>query len=66
MRYNHAVIGRTSLTAFIVELIQSNRPISHKILWAVLVFLFPIVGAIIYFLLSNRQEHKAGGYEPIP
>lgn len=47
------------------EVIQSNRPVASKILWCLGVFLFPIVGAIVYFLFSNRQAHKPGGYEPI-
>ncbi|PPJ59173.1 hypothetical protein CBER1_03053 [Cercospora berteroae] len=49
-----------------VELFQSSRPVSHKLLWAIVVFFFPIIGAIVYFIFSNRQQHKAGGYEPIP
>lgn len=49
-----------------VEVIQSTRPISHKLLWSLLVFLFPIGGIIIYWLFSNRASHKpSGGYEPI-
>jgi len=49
-----------------VEVIQSTRPVSHKLLWSLLVFLFPIGGIIIYALFSNRASHKpSGGYEPI-
>ncbi|KAF2486362.1 hypothetical protein BDY17DRAFT_321165 [Neohortaea acidophila] len=48
-----------------IEVLQSTRPISHKLLWALLVFIFPIVGVIIYFLFSNRKAHM-GGYEAIP
>lgn len=49
-----------------VEVLKSNRPISHKILWSLLVFLFPIGGIIIYWLFSNRAAHNQGaGYEPI-
>jgi hypothetical protein len=50
----------------LVEVIQSTRPVSHKLLWSLLVFLFPIGGIIIYWLFSNRTGHKpSGGYEPI-
>ncbi|KAK5048180.1 hypothetical protein LTR84_005850 [Exophiala bonariae] len=50
----------------ILEVIQSTRPVSHKLLWSLLVFLFPIGGIIIYWLFSNRDSHKpSGGYEPI-
>lgn len=50
-----------------VEVLRSTRPVSHKLLWSLLVFLFPIVGAIIYYLFSNREAHNQGsGYEAIP
>merc|ERR1712000_66957 len=49
-----------------MEVLQSNRPVSHKVLWCVLVFIFPIVGILIYWLFSNREAHKPNaGYEPI-
>ncbi|KAH7157261.1 hypothetical protein B0J13DRAFT_167228 [Dactylonectria estremocensis] len=49
-----------------IEVLQSTRPVSHKLLWAVLVFIFPIGGIIIYWLFSNRESHKRGsGYEPV-
>lgn len=47
-----------------VEVIKSDRPVSHKLLWSLLIFLFPIIGIIIYFFFSNRQSHSQG-YEPI-
>jgi hypothetical protein len=50
-----------------VEVLKSNRPPVHKLLWCLVVFLFPIVGMLIYFLFSNREAHKSGGaYEPLP
>ncbi|KAI1844472.1 hypothetical protein JX265_010033 [Neoarthrinium moseri] len=49
-----------------IEVLQSNRPPSHKILWCLVVFLFPVIGMIVYWLFSNRQAHKAGSYEPLP
>ncbi|EXJ86908.1 hypothetical protein A1O3_03862 [Capronia epimyces CBS 606.96] len=51
----------------IVELIQSNRPVSHKLLWALVVLVFPFIGMLLYFFFSNRQAHKSGSsYEPLP
>lgn len=39
----------------------------EKVIWCLVVFLFPIVGMIIYFLFSNRAAHNSGGaYEPLP
>ncbi|KAF4984013.1 hypothetical protein FZEAL_718 [Fusarium zealandicum] len=49
-----------------IEVLQSNRPPVHKLLWCVGVFIFPIGGMIIYWLFSNRQSHMRGsGYEPV-
>ncbi|KAH9908837.1 hypothetical protein F4778DRAFT_714191 [Xylariomycetidae sp. FL2044] len=48
-----------------IEVLKSNRPPSHKLLWCLLVFLFPVVGIIIYWLFSNRAAHNSGGYEPL-
>ncbi|KAK1749343.1 hypothetical protein QBC47DRAFT_395975 [Echria macrotheca] len=50
-----------------VEVIKSNRPPVHKLLWSLLVFFFPIGGLIIYYLFSNRAAHNSGsGYEALP
>ncbi|KAB5549452.1 hypothetical protein GE09DRAFT_1223279 [Coniochaeta sp. 2T2.1] len=50
-----------------VEVIKSSRPPSHKLLWSLLVFIFPIGGLIIYYLFSNRAAHNSGsGYEALP
>ncbi|KAF1927974.1 uncharacterized protein M421DRAFT_5639 [Didymella exigua CBS 183.55] len=46
-----------------IEIFKSNRPVSGKVIWALVVFLFPVVGMIIYYLFSNRQAHNT--YEPI-
>jgi hypothetical protein len=38
----------------------------HKLLWCLVVFIFPVVGMIIYWLFSNRKEHQRGaGYQPV-
>ncbi|EPE24923.1 hypothetical protein GLAREA_11504 [Glarea lozoyensis ATCC 20868] len=50
-----------------MELLKSNRPPSHKLLWCIGVFLFPILGLVVYYLFSNREAHQgSGGYEAIP
>ncbi|KAH8819045.1 hypothetical protein F5884DRAFT_1399 [Xylogone sp. PMI_703] len=49
-----------------IEVLQSTRPPLKKVLWCLLVFLFPIGGLIIYYLFSNREAHRgSGAYEPI-
>ncbi|KAK7911995.1 hypothetical protein PG985_014476 [Apiospora marii] len=50
-----------------IEVLKSNRPPSEKLLWCLVVFLFPIVGMVIYFIFSNRAAHNSGGaYQPLP
>jgi len=49
-----------------IEVLKSNRPVLHKVLWCLVVFLFPIGGMLIYWLFSNRAAHNQGsGYEAI-
>lgn len=47
-----------------VEVLKSGKPPVHKVLWLLLVFLFPIGGLIIYYLFSGRSS-GSGSYEPI-
>ena len=49
-----------------VELFKSSRPPIHKLLWAVAVFFVPIIGPILYYLLSDRAKWNDSGYEVIP
>lgn len=50
----------------VVEIFNSSRPPLHKLLWVLFVFFFPILGLIVYYLFSNRDQHQAGaGYEEI-
>ncbi|KAF9111066.1 hypothetical protein BGX27_005465 [Mortierella sp. AM989] len=48
----------------IFEVINSNRSVTSKLLWSLLIFLFPILGLILYFLFGGREEHNSG-YEVI-
>ncbi|TLS28137.1 hypothetical protein PpBr36_01988 [Pyricularia pennisetigena] len=48
-----------------IEILGSNREPSGKLLWCLVVFLFPIVGMVIYYLFSNRASHGSSGYEPV-
>ncbi|RKF58544.1 hypothetical protein OnM2_067043 [Erysiphe neolycopersici] len=60
-------MSQTSIQPYVhLEVLKSDRPASHKLLWCVVVFLFPIFGLIIYWLFSNRDAHsRSGGYESI-
>ncbi|KAI1431848.1 hypothetical protein GGR50DRAFT_677526 [Xylaria sp. CBS 124048] len=46
-----------------IEVLKSNRPPSKKLLWCLIVLLFPIIGMAVYFLFSHRQAHN--NYEPL-
>lgn len=37
----------------IVDLFNSNRSTEQKIIWALVIILFPLGGAVIYFLVSR-------------
>ena len=47
----------------LVEIFKSNRPVSNKVIWSLVIFFVPVLGMIIYYLFSNRQAHNT--YEPI-
>jgi hypothetical protein len=63
------VIGFVVLVLDIIafmEVLKSNRPVPNKVLWCLLIFLFPVFGVIIYYFFSSRAEHNSsGGYEAI-
>lgn len=55
-----SIFGVIHLILFLIvifEILQSDRTIVKKLAWGALVFLFPILGLIIYFLFSAREEH---------
>ncbi|KAK1702475.1 hypothetical protein BDP67DRAFT_496943 [Colletotrichum lupini] len=62
--YSYVVFANSSVR--LVEVLKSDRPVSHKVLWCLVVFLFPIVGMVIYWLFSNRAAHNSrSGYEAV-
>ncbi|CEG64464.1 hypothetical protein RMATCC62417_01431 [Rhizopus microsporus] len=67
LSYSGGIVGLVILILDLIvifEVMNSNRAISGKLGWSLLVFFFPLVGLILYFLFSNRQEHNAR-YEPL-
>ena len=53
-----ALIGLIVLIADIVAIldcIKSNMDSGKKILWVVLILLFPLVGMILYFILGKKK-----------
>lgn len=54
----YSILGTIHLILFLiaaVEILTSAKPLLHKVLWLLLVFFFPIVGLIIYFLLGRGR-----------
>ena len=37
----------------IIDLLNSNRSTEQKFIWALVIILFPVGGAVIYFLISR-------------
>ncbi|KAK4520033.1 formin-binding protein [Mucor velutinosus] len=67
LQYSGGLIGLIILILDLIvifEVMNSNRTITGKLGWSLLVFFFPVVGLILYFLLSGRSEHNAR-YEAI-
>jgi hypothetical protein len=49
-----------------VEVLKSSRPPIQKLVWCLVVFLFPVIGMAIYYLFSNRSAYQRGsGYETL-
>ncbi|KAI1305563.1 hypothetical protein EDD11_004920 [Mortierella claussenii] len=42
----------------IVQVLNSDRTVLSKLLWCLLIFLFPIIGIIIYYLFAERERHR--------
>ncbi|KAK3713012.1 hypothetical protein LTR37_008697 [Vermiconidia calcicola] len=49
-----------------IEVLKSSRPPSHKLLWCLAVFILPIIGPVLYYLLSDRAKWNSHEYEVIP
>ncbi|KAG0280539.1 hypothetical protein BGZ95_009775 [Linnemannia exigua] len=59
--YSGSLLGLLIFIADLVAVVQvlnSNRPMSSKILWSLLIFLCPIIGLIIYLLLGERERRR--------
>lgn len=51
------ILGIVHLILFLiaaVEILGSNRDLMSKVLWLLVIFLFPLVGLIIYYLIGRK------------
>jgi len=39
----------------IIDLLNSNRPTEQKLIWILVILLFPVLGAILYLLASRGK-----------
>lgn len=54
----YTILGILHLIFFLIaafEILTSAKPLLHKVLWLLLIFLLPLVGLIIYFLLGRGR-----------
>lgn len=59
----NGILGLLVLAAMIyaiIHIVQSASGTGAKVLWALLVLLFPLLGVIIWFLLGPRKGAVAG------
>ncbi|KAK5823251.1 hypothetical protein F5H01DRAFT_333931 [Linnemannia elongata] len=59
--YSGSLLGLLIFIADLVAVVQvlnSNRPMSSKILWSLLIFLCPLIGLLIYLLLGERERRR--------
>ena len=53
----NGILGLLLLVAIVyalIQIVQSSAGTGAKVLWSVLVLIFPLVGVIIWFLLGPR------------
>lgn len=53
----NGILGLLLLIAIVyalIQIVQSTATTGRKVLWSVLVLLFPLIGVIIWFLLGPR------------
>ena len=53
----YQILGVIHLILFLIagyEIITSNKDLGKKVLWLLLILLFPLVGLVIYYLLGRK------------
>ncbi|OZJ04961.1 hypothetical protein BZG36_01752 [Bifiguratus adelaidae] len=82
LQYGGGFVGLIVLILDLIvmfEIFNSTRPIGNwtfakasaihgcpKLGWALLIFFFPIIGLVIYFLFSDRHEYNGSQYQALP
>ncbi len=53
------VVWLVSFLWALIDILRNEFTGSNKIIWVVIVFVLPILGAILYFLIGRKQKVKA-------
>ncbi|MGD9690582.1 MAG: PLDc N-terminal domain-containing protein [Phycisphaerales bacterium] len=54
----YTILGIVHLILFLIaafEILTSSKDLLHKVLWLLLIFLLPIVGLIIYYVVGRGK-----------
>ncbi len=56
-----SILGLLIPIIALIDIIRSEFIGNNKIAWVLIVIFFPIIGAIIYFVIGNEQKIKNTG-----
>lgn len=54
----YGILGLIHLILFLIaafEILTSSKPLLHKVLWLVLIFVLPVIGLLIYFFMGRGR-----------
>ncbi|HNB60087.1 MAG TPA: PLDc N-terminal domain-containing protein [Phycisphaerales bacterium] len=54
----YTILGVLHLILFLIaafEIVTSSKPLLEKVLWLLLIFLLPLIGLIIYYLVGRGK-----------
>ncbi|HPO93633.1 MAG TPA: PLDc N-terminal domain-containing protein [Phycisphaerales bacterium] len=54
----YTILGVLHLILFLIaafEILTSSKPLLDKVLWLLLIFLLPLIGLIIYYLVGRGK-----------
>lgn len=52
------ILGILHVILFLIaafEILGSSKPLLHKVLWLLVILLFPLVGLIVYFVIGRGK-----------
>ena len=55
----YTIIGIIHLVLFIIaaiEILSANKPVANKLVWLLIIFLLPVIGLILCFLIGRGAK----------